>query len=315
MQNKKTIMVVSALFILIFHLWVNITTFIEESIIRQICVVGVDLFFFVSAYSISKKKEIIYKDFIINRLTDIYLKFILLTIIYVIYTSKGLLDFIKIILGIDLFTKGGGSFLWFLPSIMIIYVLLPLYKNIDNKYKKLCPIISFVLFLILSISLSTFTNYSEIFILLNRIPIIMLGYYIAKYNVLEILRNKKIIYAITTILLVLIGYIISYKTIFNRIEIIYLYDIKYILNIPLELGLIMLLDLIKDNKVTSLFGSITLELYGLQMIFGFKLANKLFISLKNPILVNIVTFIIIILLSLIMYYLYKLAKKLIKRIF
>lgn len=315
MQNKKTIMVVSALFILIFHLWVNITTFIEESIIRQICVVGVDLFFFVSAYSISKKKEIIYKDFIINRLTDIYLKFILLTIIYVIYTSKGLLDFIKIILGIDLFTKGGGSFLWFLPSIMIIYVLLPLYKNIDNKYKKLCPIISFVLFLILSISLSTFTNYSEIFILLNRIPIIMLGYYIAKYNVLEILRNKKIIYAITTLLLVLIGYIISYKTIFNRIEIIYLYDIKYILNIPLELGLIMLLDLIKDNKVTSLFGSITLELYGLQMIFGFKLANKLFISLKNPILVNIVTFIIIILLSLIMYYLYKLAKKLIKRIF
>lgn len=315
MQNKKTIMVVSALFILIFHLWVNITTFIEESIIRQICVVGVDLFFFVSAYSISKKKEIIYKDFIINRLTDIYLKFILLTIIYVIYTSKGLLDFIKIILGIDLFTKGGGSFLWFLPSIMIIYVLLPLYKNIDNKYKKLCPIISFVLFLILSISLSTFTNYSEIFILLNRIPIIMLGYYIAKYNVLEILRNKKIIYAITTLLLVLIGYIISYKTIFNRIEIIYLYDIKYILNIPLELGLIMLLDLIKDNKVTSLLGSITLELYGLQMIFGFKLANKLFISLKNPILVNIVTFIIIILLSLIMYYLYKLAKKLIKRIF
>ena len=143
----------------------------------------------------------------------------------------------------------------------------------------------------------------------------MLGYYIAKYNVLEILRNKKIIYAITTLLLVLIGYIISYKTIFNRIEIIYLYDIKYILNIPLELGLIMLLDLIKDNKVTSLFGSITLELYGLQMIFGFKLANKLFISLKNPILVNIVTFIIIILLSLIMYYLYKLAKKLIKRIF
>ena len=315
MQNKKTIMVVSALFILIFHLWVNITTFIEESIIRQICVVGVDLFFFVSAYSISKKKEIIYKDFIINRLTDIYLKFILLTIIYVIYTSKGLLDFIKIILGIDLFTKGGGSFLWFLPSKMIIYVLLPLYKNIDNKYKKLCPIISFVLFLILSISLSTFTNYSEIFILLNRIPIIMLGYYIAKYNVLEILRNKKIIYAITTLLLVLIGYIISYKTIFNRIEIIYLYDIKYILNIPLELGLIMLLDLIKDNKVTSLLGSITLELYGLQMIFGFKLANKLFISLKNSILVNIVTFIIIILLSLIMYYLYKLAKKLIKRIF
>lgn len=315
MQNKKTIMVVSALFILIFHLWVNITTFIEESIIRQICVVGVDLFFFVSAYSISKKKEIIYKDFIINRLTDIYLKFILLTIIYVIYTSKGLLDFIKIILGIDLFTKGGGSFLWFLPSIMIIYVLLPLYKNIDNKYKKLCPIISFVLFLILSISLSTFTNYSEIFILLNRIPIIMLGYYIAKYNVLEILRNKKIIYAITTLLLVLIGYIISYKAIFNRIEITYLYDIKYILNIPLELGLIMLLDLIKDNKVTSLFGSITLELYGLQMIFGFKLANKLFISLKNPILVNIVTFIIIIFLSLIMYYLYKLAKKLIKRIF
>lgn len=315
MQNKKTIMVVSALFILIFHLWVNITTFIEESIIRQICVVGVDLFFFVSAYSISKKKEIIYKDFIINRLTDIYLKFILLTIIYVIYTSKGLLDFIKIILGIDLFIKGGGSFLWFLPSIMIIYVLLPLYKNIDNKYKKLCPIISFVLFLILSISLSTFTNYSEIFILLNRIPIIMLGYYIAKYNVLEILKNKKIIYAITTLLLVLIGYIISYKAIFNRIEITYLYDIKYILNIPLELGLIMLLDLIKDNKVTSLLGSITLELYGLQMIFGFKLANKLFISLKNPILTNIVTFIIIILLSLIMYYLYKLAKKLIKRIF
>ena len=56
MKNKKSIMAVSAMLILIYHLWINITNSTIEVYLRQLCVTGVDLFFFVSAYSIANRK-------------------------------------------------------------------------------------------------------------------------------------------------------------------------------------------------------------------------------------------------------------------
>ena len=136
MQNKKTIMTFSALFIVIFHMWINVTNSPIEMYLRQICVIGVDLFFFLSAYSIGKRKNIEYKKFIIDRFLKIYLKFIIFACIAAFYLKWDISKFIKVILGIELFNKGGGSFLWFIPGIMLVYLTLPLYKKIDEKYPK-----------------------------------------------------------------------------------------------------------------------------------------------------------------------------------
>lgn len=301
-------MTFSALLILIFHLWINITNFQIEVFIRQLCVIGVDLFFFISAYSIAKKEKIDYKIFIVDRFIKIYLKFIIFAIIGAIYFKWSIIRFIKIILGIELFIRGGGSFLWFIPAIMIIYMILPLYIKVDSKHPKITSFVTILVYLIISISISLFTTYSSIFILTNRIPIILLGYYFAKYNVMEYLNNNKIKYWIVTITIIILGIIISYLVYINHFKVSWFKDLFYILFIPFSIGLVLLLDKIKANKISILISSITLELYAIQMIFGFKLANIIFKFINIKLLSNILTIIVLIIIALLIKNLFNLIE-------
>ena len=102
------------------------------------------------------------------------------------------------------------------------------------------------------------------------------------------------------ILLIISGIFILYK--FNHITCKYIYDVFYLIAIPLILGLILIIDLIPTNKVIDILGSITLEMYGIQMIFGFNIASKVFILINNTLLANLITIILIIFLSIIMHY-------------
>lgn len=308
MKNKKSIMTLSALFILIFHLWIYVTNLPLERYLRQICVIGVDLFFFVSAFSIAKK-NIEYKKFIINRFLKVYLKFIVLVLIACLYFKWDIVKYFKVILGIELFTKGGGSFLWFIPSIMLVYLLLPLYKLVDHKHQKLTPIITIMVYIFVSIVISLYTNYDKLFILTNRIPIMLLGYYFAKYNIMEYLDEKKIRYWLITIFLLILGIILSYIVYTNHFSINWFKEIFYIIYIPLEIGVILLLDKLKTNKFSSIIGSITLELYGLQMIFGFKIANDILKYTNIKLLSNIITIIVLIILAIVMKKIFSIINK------
>lgn len=309
MQNKKTIMTISALFILIFHLWINVTASQIEIYIRQLCVIGVDIFFFIAAYSVSKQDKMDYKDFIVNRFNKIYLRFIIFSLIGAIYFHWSLSRFIKVILGIELFTKGGGSFLWFLPAIMILYITLPLYKKIDSIHPKATFFITTIIYLILSISISIFTSYEAIFIFTNRIPIILIGYYFAKYQVIEYLRMNELRYWSITIITFLIGLIISYWVYITHFKGMWFKDFFYILYIPLIIGIILLIDRVKKHHLVQLISSITLELYAIQMIFGYKLTNIIFLWTKNKIITNILMVIVIIFIAFVIGYLLNLMEK------
>ncbi len=290
--------------ILIFHLWINITSFKIESYIREICIIGVDIFFFISAYSISKRKIINYKEFLTNRFINVYLKFILLAIIYGVYKKISPVLFIKTILGIELFENGGGSFLWFIPAIMIMYILLPLYKKIDNN-RYVFPI-TCVIYLISVIALSLLTNINTIFIFLNRIPILLCGYYFAKDNILEKLSKKN--YYILASILTICGLLLTYILFINRLNVRWFYDINYIFNIPLIIGIILLFDNVKTNKLFDAVGNSTLEMYGLQMIFGFKIANVIYTITNSRLLTNILVLFVIITLSILLSYNFKKIK-------
>ena len=72
MKNKKVIMTFSSLMIIIFHLWINLSlknTKINEieTFIRYISFIGVDIFFFLSAYSLERSKINNYLEFIKSR--------------------------------------------------------------------------------------------------------------------------------------------------------------------------------------------------------------------------------------------------------
>lgn len=302
MKNKKTIMFFSSLLIIIFHLWINIfdrtsNLYNIEEFIRQICFIGVDIFFFLSAYSIANIKTKDYKNFIKIRFKKVYIAYIIFAIIALFYMKWDIKTFILNILGINLFLKGGGSFLWFIPAIMIIYILLPIYSKLYNKYKRLMPIITIIIWLISNILLSVYTTFNHIFIFTNRIPIILIGYYFKKYNIIENMNKK--IYIFLGIILTLVGLFILYYS--RHINIILIKDIFYILGIPLTIGLILLINLIPTNKIINLLGSITLEMYAIQMIFGYKI-TKLLLLKNSYLLTNILTITSVILFSLLTHY-------------
>lgn len=310
MQNKKTIMSVSALMILIFHLWIYVTNSQIETYFKQLCVIGVDLFFFISAYSVARREEIDYKNFIMDRFHKVYLKFMIFSIIGTLYFDWDLTKFMKIIFGIELFEKGGGAFLWFLPGIMLVYLILPLYKRIDSKYSKLIPFVTILLYLSLSIIISSFTTYQNLFILTNRIPIILLGYYFAKYDIFKTLNHNQVKYWITAITTSMLGILISYFSYVNHLKVFWYKDLFYILYIPLCIGLILLLDKIKINKLSELVGSVTLELYALQMIFGFQLANKMLQYTNIKLLSNLLTIVILVMMSIVIQRIFNFKDKL-----
>lgn len=296
MNNKKSLMFLSCLLILIFHLWINISNSSIELFFKYICVIGVDIFFFISAYNIASKKRINYKEFIINRFSHIYFKFIIFTSIFIIYIKSDISTYLKIVSGYDFIINAGGSFLWFLPSIFIVYLLLPLYKKYD---KKIISIVSVILIYILLIVILYKINKYDLFIFINRIPIIMIGYYFAWIDLNKI-RNNRLISFISLILLFIVGIFISYYVFDKRLTNSLFYDFGYIFNIPVIISIILLVDNIKENKFISLVGSATLEIYAVQMIIGFKLTNSVYTLLKNVILTNIVSISMVIMISVVL---------------
>ena len=301
MKNKKVIMSFSALMIIIFHLWINITKpntniYLIETYLRYIGYIGVDIFFFVSAYSLAKNEIDNYSNFIIKRFRKIYLKFIIFGVIAFFFNKWSFLKLLKIIFGIEFLTKGGGSFLWFIPAIMIIYILLPLYKKLDNKYKIITPIITIITYLILVITLSI-NKKTTLLIFINRIPIILLGYYFSKLKIFEKLQKNNLLYYCLALCLTIVGLFFNYYLYINHFYLSYFQDIFYVLSIPLIIGVILLLDKIKSNNLFNYLGSITLEVYAIQMIFGYYLTGKLVKIISNSFLTNIISIVIVILIA------------------
>lgn len=301
MKNKKVIMSFSALMIIIFHLWINISRpntniYLIETYLRYIGYIGVDIFFFLSAYSLASNEIDNYLNFIFKRFKKIYLKFIIFGVIAFFFNKWSFLKLLKIIFGIEFLTKGGGSFLWFIPAIMIIYILLPLYKKLDNKYKIITPIITIITYLILVITLSI-NKKTTLLIFINRIPIILLGYYFSKLKIFEKLQKNNLLYYCIALCLTIFGLFFNYYLYMNHFYLSYFQDIFYVLSIPLIIGVILLLDKIKVNKLFNYLGSITLEVYAIQMIFGYYLTGKLVKIISNSFLVNIMSIVIVILIA------------------
>lgn len=295
--NKKFLQFLACILILIFHLWINVSNTIIENFIIKTAYIGVDIFFLISAYSLADKK-IEYKTFIKNRFINIYLKFVLLSIIYFIYKKIELIRLIKIIFGIELFDRGGGSFLWFVPAITIFYLVYPLFINWKSKYK---GIIVLVLYIVLGVGLTYLTDYRSLFIFINRIPILLIGYYLKVLNI----NIKEYFYYLFLIVGIVLLYLFGYK---NRLN-VPIRELFYISSIVLIIGIAGLSNKIKNNKFIDLIASISLEIYGMQMIFGYDIAAKLYKVIKIPLLTNILTFISVILIAYIFNKLFNLAKQ------
>ena len=308
MKNKKSIAAFSALQILIFHLWVYISRSEIEMFLRLTAYIGVDIFFFISAYSLSSRNVGNYKSFIINRLSVIYSKFIIFAIIKSWYKHWNILRTIKVICGVEMLEKGGGAYLWFIPAIMIFYISYPLLQHCDKKNRTATIIISCIVWIIIASILTKYKELNHLAIVWNRIPIFYLGYYTnkiaSKHNIVNNNKFKLVVGALLLVIGTVLLYNFGFKIKCNTPFI----NMYYILGIPSSIGLIFMLSNIKEIKPIKIIGEATLELYMVQMTFGYDIVNKLFKVTKNAIETNIISICAIIYISITIHYLFKTMK-------
>lgn len=276
MKSKRAIMGFAALLIVVFHLYIPFSDNGLEKFFYRSGYIGVDLFFFVSAYSLSIQTDFDWKKLYINRFKKVYLPFVGMALISAFYNGWKFKKFLLVITGIEFFKKGGGAFLWFFTGIMIFYLISPLLIWAKRQAGiKALPLlllgwlgIVFVLQYILS--------YTAIFILLNRLPVFLFGLFG------EDIRRRcsgMLKIAFLSVGLVLGTALIYFYGIGPRLG-KPIVDIYYVLALPLTLALVGLFEIMISHfslrlRVLEFLGGLTAEYYAFQMIFGFDIESAL----------------------------------------
>ena len=301
--NKKFLQVIAAFQILFFHLWAPITSTQIEQFVLKTAYVGVDMFFFLSAYSLAGR-EIDYVPFLKDRVLKLYAKFAFFVLIMALFSkSFGVIRAVKSLTFIEFFQKGGGAFLWFIPAILIFYAVYPLFLKWNSRFKVIWVLL---IWLTGSVFAEHVLSYTAVFIFTNRIPVILAGYLFKTYCTKN--NNLRRSFIVLIPLGVLLLYMYGFKVRLN----FPIKDMFYVLAIPSVLGLVTLSSYVKKYAVTESLGSITLELYAVQMIFGQRILIFAYnIFNKNALLTNIFVTGVMLLLTYIISYVIKRGERLI----
>ncbi|MCF0137898.1 MAG: acyltransferase family protein [Oscillospiraceae bacterium] len=276
MKSKKAVMGFAALLIFLFHFYIPFTDSPVETFICRSAYIGVDLFFFLSAVSLGKNEALSFRGFIPNRLKYVYAPFAVFALTAAIYKGWSAKKLLLVLTGIDFLQKGGGAFLWFLPGIMLLYLISPLLVRAKTrfgfKFLIAAPVMCFALEALLQYGF----GYTKPLILLNRFPIFMLGLYYFSFP-----RPKSQGLRLFLILAFLIsgGAAVWFFGTVSRLN-VPLRDFYYIIAIPYTLAFACLFEYAYERQprvfaALEFLGGVSLELYGLQMVFGYDIESAL----------------------------------------
>lgn len=275
-NSKRLIASFAALQILLYHCWMPVFPFgtfpgSAERFLIAATYPGVDTFFFLSAFSMVSRPVEDYRRFITNRTMK------LLPMFFIAWIA--------------------GQFMWFIPSIMIVYLVFPpLYKVCSKK-----PALSFFLLItgwvgLVYLCLDVLDLSQNYGIFLFRIPSVILGAYAVKFK--EKLTGKKAL--LTGIILLAAGTALIYEYGYiNKLSVPFR-DTFYLTGLPVMLGTILILDLIASRhrfEICEYFGKITFELYFSQMLLGTSLISQFYRLTGIRIVTNIATIAVIIAIS------------------
>lgn len=315
LKTKKSIMAVAAILIAAFHLWIPVLPAAGlpgqvERFIVTISYVGVDLFFFLSAYTLTFSDTTSRRKFLFKRFSKVYPLFFLFCVAALIIGKLTLPRFFTTVVFWDFLRSSGGSFLWFVPALLLMYLAFPYCKAALAKFspaKRLA--ISLAVWAVLAFALEYgLRGVIDISIFLCRIPVILLGVFFAEYD--GKWSRKRCLAAGAALFLP--GVALVYRFGYLNKLTVPLGDMFYIVALPCVLGLLFLLDAAfrgHSFKPVDALGGATLELYCLQMLFGSELVNALFRLTSIKILTNVLSFVILITCALVLSaarrYLYK----------
>lgn len=240
-------------------MWFHSIYIVENTILaflKNICDIGVDIFMFLSgfslAFSYSKNSNI--KHFYKKRATRILpTYFIIFFFIYlyhdIIKGNGNFYDVLYNLLFLNFFIDG-NIFIWFIPVILVYYLITPFYfKLIRNCH--ILQNLPYLIIIILSLLIIYHIKIPHSFLWL-RLPIYLLG-----IN-LFLCKDSKI----STQLLFMISIISIVGCYYCLIINTNLYGLKYLLYIPIAISLMQIYTSLNYSKIIlSFLGGITLEIY------------------------------------------------------
>lgn len=292
-KNKKTLMCLAALQIIIFHLWAMIGNSTAELFIRKTAYMGVDIFFFLSAYSLTVRGMSDLKGYYRSRFTSVYMKFVIFVLAAAVIKGFSPARTIMILSGIDMLVNGGGGFLGFIPAIMLFYLIFPLVHGLIRPRPLAGSLAVLAVYIAGGILATQYLDLPSLYIFWNRIPVLVCGFLAAVYSreLAAFFQGKKgmIRRLITGGCLVAAGIPLLYRFGFTVRLMVPVNEMYYVAALPMVLGLILLADLIPAVKPVRLIGDATLEMYAIQMIWGFSFANIMFSRTGSAAVTDLVT--------------------------
>lgn len=300
-KTKTPIMGVAALLIILFHLLpMSRSSDILSNSIRYIVTtayIGVDIFFFMSGYMAFFSDVSDYVQYIKRKFLRIYPMFILSCAIFVLMGGLTIKNALLTLSGIDLSLHGGGSFLWFVPALMIFYLVMPLLIRLVKKIGVIHFLfLTLTAWIVIMISLEGLLTNHSANIFLCRIPVMLLGIASAKYEGVWKRKYK----TAAAIPLLTIGILLTLNFGYLAKAEFLISDIFYLIAIPHALGAMLLMDSIFSAYRVHVFqflGKISLELYCFQMVFGAFLFERVIVLIKNSMLSFTIVFVLVLFLS------------------
>lgn len=251
-----------------------------ETVVKHFGFCGVDIFLFLSGmglvYAIQKASL---SAFYVRRIQRVIVPFVLMGILQALLDDWSLLFFIQNIFCYSFLFKNIFSFLWFVPMIILLYTVFPLYYKIFIKStnKIVFTIAVLALWLIISLCFKD-TARTDIWFFTNRIPIFAVGIltgWISQQKDIVADRLTWITLAILFGLGVLLAYLTNYRDYYVLVPVSNCCVPTFLLAISICFLLSKMLDMLLKTKglrricemvlgILNFYGTISLELYCIQ---------------------------------------------------
>lgn len=214
-RYRLPIMGFAALWIVIFHEWRCLFYGIPklgglENFIKTIGFCGVDIFLLMSGIGLTFAIQKGIPTFYLRRLKRVFFPFFLVAILYAVLERWSFRELIGVVSGYDFYAKDIYTFFWFVPAILTLYFLFPLYDRLFRIKPTVVFLGSLALWLLITLLFGQTMRY-DLFGFTNRIPVFLFGIYFGRLSQIGKVRETPFLW-IAAGLLLITGLCLSYYT-------------------------------------------------------------------------------------------------------
>jgi peptidoglycan/LPS O-acetylase OafA/YrhL len=317
-KYRGAVMGIAAICILYFHEWIPLTAtppegtfhlfhFLEEYT-HRIFFFGVDIFLLLSGIGLTFaiRKESLLR-FYCRRLRRVLPPFLTVAVIRCCTEKWDAPSFFGNISGFNFYAKSIYSFLWFVPAIITLYLLFPLYDKLFEKANNKVLFTGGVLMVwLLATLLVRDKMRPDLFGFTNRIPVFVIGIlfgYLTQRRAAFVLTLRNCLFLLVALFLGLyLAYLANFRGVGLIVPVGNCCLPNCLIAVSLPFLIAKLLDVMERRlsrfgrivvKILSFFGSFSLEFYCVQEWFANVMIPKLREHGLSDFLINIVLFLMV----------------------